>query len=112
MADRPPTPARRSGLISRSGHLVVAALVTSVCLFHGLTSFGLVGPDEPRYAAVARDMAAGNDWVTPRLHGEPWLEKPILYYWVAAVGYRLFGDTERSRPDSRPSRVPRRPCSR
>jgi len=94
MADRNHPPARRSGLISRSAHLVVAALVTSVCLFHGLTSFGLVGPDEPRYAAVARDMAEGNDWVTPRLHGEPWLEKPILYYWVAAVGYRLFGDTE------------------
>jgi 4-amino-4-deoxy-L-arabinose transferase-like glycosyltransferase len=39
-------------------------------------------------------MAEGGDWVTPRLHGEPWLEKPILYYWVAAVGYRVFGDTE------------------
>ena len=74
--------------------LAVTLAVTYVCFFHGLTAFGLVGPDEPRYAAIARDMAAGNDWVTPRLHGEPWLEKPILYYWVAASGYRLFGDGE------------------
>ena len=65
-----------------------------VCLFNGLTAFGLAGPDEPRYASVARDMAAGGDWVTPRLHGQPWLEKPILYYWVAALGYRVFGDGE------------------
>lgn len=33
-------------------------------------------------------MAASGDWVTPRLYGEPWFEKPILYYWVAALGFR------------------------
>ena len=74
--------------------LALVLLVVYVCLFNGLTAFGLVGPDEPRYASIARDMAAGGDWVTPRLHGEPWLEKPILYYWVAAVGFRLFSDGE------------------
>ena len=74
--------------------LAVSLLVIYVCLFNGLNAFGLVGPDEPRYAAIARDMATDGDWITPRLHGEPWLEKPILYYWVAAIGYRLFGDGE------------------
>ena len=76
------------------GRLVVLLLVAYVSFFHGLTAFGLVGPDEPRYASIARDMAASGDWVTPRLHGEPWLEKPILYYWFAAVGYRIFSDGE------------------
>ena len=77
-----------------AGQLAVVLLVAYVCFFNGLTALGLVGPDEPRYASIARDMAAGGDWVTPRLHGEPWLEKPILYYWVAAVGYRVLGDGE------------------
>ena len=77
-----------------AGRLALVLLVAYVCFFHGLTALGLVGPDEPRYANIARDMAAGSDWVTPRLHGEPWLEKPILYYWVAAVGYRVLGDGE------------------
>lgn len=72
----------------------VALLACYVSFFDGMTAFGLVGPDEPRYAAIARDMADGGDWVTPRLQGEPWLEKPILYYWVAAAGYRLFGAGE------------------
>ena len=34
-------------------------------------------------------MAQTGDWVTPRLYGEPWFEKPILYYWGAALGFRL-----------------------
>ena len=74
------------------GQFALVLLVVYVCFFDGLTAFGLVGPDEPRYASIAREMAAGGDWVTPRLHGEPWFEKPILYYWVAALGYRVFGD--------------------
>ena len=32
-------------------------VVLYVCLFSGLGAFGLVGPDEPRYAAIARAMA-------------------------------------------------------
>ena len=66
-----------------------AALVTWVGLFSHLGAIGLVGPDEPRYAWIARAMAQTGDWVTPRLYGSPWFEKPILYYWMAAVGFDL-----------------------
>jgi 4-amino-4-deoxy-L-arabinose transferase-like glycosyltransferase len=34
-------------------------------------------------------MAQTGDWVTPRLYGQPWFEKPILYYWLAAIGFLL-----------------------
>lgn len=59
--------------------------------FFGLAYFGLVGPDEPRYAQVAREMLARHDWVTPTLGGKPWLEKPILYYWQTMLVYSVFG---------------------
>jgi len=62
-----------------------------VCLFSGLGALGLVGPDEPRYAAIARAMAETHDWITPRLWGTPWFEKPVLYYWIAGIAMRLFG---------------------
>jgi 4-amino-4-deoxy-L-arabinose transferase-like glycosyltransferase len=65
-----------------------------LCFFAGLGSFGLVGPDEPRYASIAREMARSGDWVTPRLNGVPWLEKPPLYYWSAGAGFRLFSSPE------------------
>jgi 4-amino-4-deoxy-L-arabinose transferase-like glycosyltransferase len=69
--------------------LLSAAAVIVVCLFGHLGAIGLVGPDEPRYAWIARAMADTGDWVTPRLYGQPWFEKPILYYWAAAMGFRL-----------------------
>ena len=68
---------------------VASAAAVFVCLFGHLGAMGLVGPDEPRYAWIARAMAQTGDWVTPRLYGQPWFEKPILYYWAAAIGFRL-----------------------
>ena len=59
--------------------------------FFGLAYFGLIGPDEPRYAQVAREMLARHDWITPTLGGKPWLEKPVLYYWQAMLAYSVFG---------------------
>jgi 4-amino-4-deoxy-L-arabinose transferase-like glycosyltransferase len=59
--------------------------------FFGLAFFGLVGADEPRYAQVAREMLGRHDWITPTLGGEPWLEKPPLYYWQAMLAYIIFG---------------------
>jgi 4-amino-4-deoxy-L-arabinose transferase-like glycosyltransferase len=63
------------------------ALTMWICLFSHLGALGLLGPDEPRYAWIARAMARTGDWVTPRLYGTPWFEKPALYYWTAAVGF-------------------------
>jgi 4-amino-4-deoxy-L-arabinose transferase-like glycosyltransferase len=59
--------------------------------FFGLAYFGLMGADEPRYAQVAREMLARHDWITPTLGGQPWLEKPPLYYWQAMLAYSIFG---------------------
>lgn len=78
----------RTTLVSE---LVILLAVCFFTLFYGLGSFGLVGADEPRYAQIAREMLARNDWVTPVLNGTPWLEKPVLYYWGAMVSYSVFG---------------------
>ena len=39
-------------------------------------------------------MASTGDLVTPKLYGEPWFEKPILYYWCAAAGFKIFHSPE------------------
>lgn len=54
----------------------------------------LVGPDEPRYAEVAREMFMRGDWISPTLGGYNWFEKPALLYWMMMGSYRLFGFTE------------------
>ncbi|MGP8184550.1 MAG: ArnT family glycosyltransferase [Terracidiphilus sp.] len=69
-------------------------LLTGICgffFFFRLSTIGLLGPDEPRYAQVAREMLARHDWVTPTLYGHTWLEKPILLYWGEMLSYIAFG---------------------
>jgi 4-amino-4-deoxy-L-arabinose transferase-like glycosyltransferase len=56
--------------------------------FFGLTAAGMIGPDEPRYAAIGREMAYSGDWITPRLWGAPWFEKPALLYWMTGAAFR------------------------
>jgi 4-amino-4-deoxy-L-arabinose transferase-like glycosyltransferase len=70
------------------------ALWLGICLICALyladlTGMGMYGPDEPRYADVGRAMAQSGDWITPRLWGQPWFEKPALLYWMTATGFRL-----------------------
>ena len=62
--------------------------------FVGLGGLPLTGPDEPRYSEIGREMWASGDWITPRLNGYLWLEKPIWLYWGQAISYHLFGVNE------------------
>ncbi len=65
-----------------------------VVFFYGLGRLPFIGPDEPRYAEVAREMYVTGDWISPRLGGIKWFEKPALTYWLLAAGYALFGENE------------------
>src|SRR5260370_967610 len=84
----------RTSTASRIGWAILIVATLYVCYFSHLGAIGFVGPDEPRYAWIARDMAETGDWVTPRLYGKPWFEKPVLYYWGAAICFKLFDVSE------------------
>ena len=67
------------------------------CLFFvymwGLGDAGLCDPDEGRYAEIPRAMAAAGDYITPRLNGLKYFEKPVLTYWLSAASLKLFGES-------------------
>ncbi|HYE65230.1 MAG TPA: glycosyltransferase family 39 protein, partial [Pyrinomonadaceae bacterium] len=65
-----------------------------VLYFYGLGRLPLVGPDEPRYTQVAREMFMRADPVTPTLGGHAWFEKPPLLYWMMMASFSLFGVSE------------------
>jgi 4-amino-4-deoxy-L-arabinose transferase-like glycosyltransferase len=69
-------------------------LAIAAFYLYGLGAAPLVGPDEPRYAQVAREMLARHDLITPTLGGLPWFEKPPLLYWMMMASYRVFGVSE------------------
>src|SRR6478672_1772145 len=65
--------------------LVVAPLVANAPLFD---------PDEGLHAAIAQEMVARGDYVTPTFLGEPFLDKPILFFWAEALSLRALGSHE------------------
>jgi 4-amino-4-deoxy-L-arabinose transferase-like glycosyltransferase len=54
----------------------------------------LYKPDEARYGEIAREMAQSGDWVTPRLNGFKYFEKPPLQYWASAAALKAFGERD------------------
>jgi 4-amino-4-deoxy-L-arabinose transferase-like glycosyltransferase len=80
-------------MLAKRGWLLLFLSIAAFYLW-GLGSLPLVGPDEPRYAQVAREMFARHDLITPSLGGQPWFEKPPLLYWLMIAGYRVLGVSE------------------
>src|SRR5438093_8387607 len=72
------------------GTLLWLLLLPAVLLYPCL-SFDLFEPDESRYAQIPREMLARGERVVPSLQGEPYLDKPPLFYWLVMGSYRVFG---------------------
>jgi len=62
--------------------------------FGSLDYRSLLKPDEGRYAEIPREMVATGDWLTPRLNGIKYFEKPALQYWATAASFTLLGQSE------------------
>ena len=71
--------------------IVVLLLLFVLVWFAGLDDRALTRPDEGRYSEIPREMAVTGDWVTPRLNGLKYFEKPPLQYWASALAYNTFG---------------------
>lgn len=72
----------------------LAFFVACGIIFTLLGERRLANPDEGRYAEIAREMAASNDFITPRLNGLKYFEKPPMQYWATAISFKLFGENE------------------
>lgn len=71
--------------------VLVVFLLGCLLFFVALGNHQLHGSTEPRVAGIAMEMHLDNDWVTPKLNGQPFLEKPPLSLWLDAGAIRLLG---------------------
>ncbi len=82
----------RPGRVDRT--LLVLLLLAVLLLVFEPGRVPLFEPDEGRYAEIPREMLASGDFVTPRLNGVLYFEKPPLYYWSVAASLAILGPTE------------------
>jgi 4-amino-4-deoxy-L-arabinose transferase-like glycosyltransferase len=54
----------------------------------------ITDPVESNYALTAKEMVLSADWVSPRIYGNVWFDKPIFFYWLTALSFQLFGFSE------------------
>src|SRR3954469_25455311 len=78
------------------GTRLLIGLLLAVSLFVAIDNMDrpLANPDEGRYSEISREMAATGDWITPRLNGIKYFEKPPLQYWATAAAFKAFGVNE------------------
>jgi 4-amino-4-deoxy-L-arabinose transferase-like glycosyltransferase len=69
-------------------------LVFGALCFFVLGRAPLDPKDEGRYAEIPREMVAAREYVTPRLDGITYFEKPPLMYWAEIASTRAFGPGE------------------
>jgi 4-amino-4-deoxy-L-arabinose transferase-like glycosyltransferase len=75
--------------------LILFLLVFSLSLYtFKLGDCPFFNPDEGIHAQVAKNMVVDGDWITPRFNGQNFYDKPILYYWLNALSFKLFGINE------------------
>lgn len=87
-----PTPS--NWLRIRSVKVFSLLLLGFVMFFFGLGSYPLFDVDEPRYAEAAREMLENGNWITPYFNYELRFDKPVLFYWLIAWSYVVFGVSE------------------
>lgn len=83
-------------MIKQKNWLYMAVIlgVAGILMFSYLGTQPLLDPDEPVYAETAREMLQFHDFISPRIYGDFWFDKPPMYYWLVAAAFQVFGATE------------------
>jgi 4-amino-4-deoxy-L-arabinose transferase-like glycosyltransferase len=49
---------------------------------------------ESNYALTAKEMVLSGDWISPQIYGTYWYDKPVFFYWLTAIAFKIFGFTD------------------
>lgn len=81
---------------STTGATAIVLYWTTLAMlwFATLGQRALIHPDEGRYAELSLGMLQSGDWITPRLNGILYFEKPVLQYWMGTLSFMGFGVNE------------------
>jgi 4-amino-4-deoxy-L-arabinose transferase-like glycosyltransferase len=84
-----------SGTAGQSwGAAGAAAALAVLLLLPGLGASPFDDPGEGQHAEIAREVSTGDGWLTLRLNGVRYFDKPPLLYWLTAAAFSRFGPSE------------------
>ena len=69
----------------------VVFIVWLVFYLFGNNMLPVTDPVESNYALTAKEMVLSGDWLSPQIYGTYWYDKPIMIYWLIALGFKIFG---------------------
>ena len=69
----------------------VVFIVWLVFYMFGNNMLPVTDPVESNYALTAKEMVLSGDWLSPQIYGTYWYDKPIMIYWLIALGFKVFG---------------------
>lgn len=72
----------------------ILLFITTISIFSNIGTIPLLDPDEPVYGETPKEMIQFNDFISPRIYGEFWYDKPPMYYWLVAAAFKVFGVSE------------------
>lgn len=84
----------QSNAARRFGYWTCWAVVVYIVAFWRLGFPSFWDPDEAVYAVATREMLRTGDWLAPMFNGAPFFDKPILFYWLQLIAFKVLGPTE------------------
>ena len=86
--------AAEGGIFMPRKYWLMLFMAAAVLLFAGNGSLLVTDSVESNYALTAKEMVLSGDWLSPQIYGHYWYDKPIFFYWLTALAYKMFGFTE------------------
>ena len=75
-------------------NFISLTFLSLILFFFGGWLIPITDPTEAVYVLTAKEMLAAGDWLSPRIYGDFWYDKPIMFYWELLAAYKIFGVNE------------------
>ena len=75
-------------------HIVFLLLWGILLYFVGNGGLAITDPVESNYTLTAKEMIGAGDYISPRIYGNYWYDKPVFFYWELIAAFQAFGITD------------------
>lgn len=81
-----------AGSLIRTRHIYWGIFAAAFCFYLFFSHLlSITDPVESNYALTAKEMVQTSDWISPRIYGNVWFDKPVFFYWLTAASFKIFG---------------------